>query len=118
MAFLLQRLQDGAENISHKDALRWATQGSANCLGRTDIGAIKVGQQADLALFNLDEARFSGYGDPLAALILCGAHKADYVMVAGEWRVEKGTVVGLDLDELVIKHRESAFMLAKRYYES
>jgi 8-oxoguanine deaminase len=118
MAFLLQRLQDGAENISHKDALRWATQGSANCLGRTDIGAIKVGQQADLALFNLDEARFSGYGDPLAALILCGAHKADYVMVAGEWRVKNGAIEGSDLDELLLKHRESAFMLAKRYYES
>ena len=118
MAFLLQRLQDGAENISHKDALRWATQGSAKCLGRTDIGMIKVGQQADLALFNLDEARFSGYGDPIAALILCGAHKAEHVMVAGKWRVTKGVIVGLDLEELLAKHRESAFTLAKRYYES
>ena len=72
-AFLLQRLMHGAEHVSHKDALRWATRGSAGCLGRADIGAIAPGLQADLALFRLDELRFSGAGDPLAALVLCGA---------------------------------------------
>lgn len=118
MAFLLQRLQDGAENVSHLDALRWATKGSANLLGRTDIGEIAVGKQADLALFNLDAPRFSGYGDPLAALILCGGHAADYVMVAGEWRVEKGQINGLDLDSLMASHREAAVDLAKRFYAS
>lgn len=51
--------------------------------GRDDIGEIAVGKQADFALFKLDEIRFSGAGDPLAALLLCGAHKADRVMVAG-----------------------------------
>ena len=66
-AFLLQRLMHGAEQVSHKDALRWATRGSAACLGRTDIGAIAPGLQADLALYRLDELRYSGAGDPLAA---------------------------------------------------
>jgi 8-oxoguanine deaminase len=46
-----------------------------------DIGEIAVGALADLALFKLDELRFSGSGDPLAALVLCGAHRADRVMV-------------------------------------
>ena len=115
MAFLLQRLQDGAENVSHKDALRWATKGSAACLGRNDIGEIAVGKQADLALFNLDEPRFSGYGDPLAALILCGAHKADYVMVAGQWRVEKGLINSMDMEALMANHHQSAADLAARY---
>ena len=63
--------------------LRWATEGSARCLGRDDIGAIAVGKQADLAFYTLDELRFSGAGDPLAALVLCGAHAADRVMVGG-----------------------------------
>ncbi|MGI9506044.1 MAG: 8-oxoguanine deaminase, partial [Geminicoccaceae bacterium] len=48
-AFLLQRLHHGAEHISHRDALRWATSGSAGCLGRADIGALTPGMQADLA---------------------------------------------------------------------
>ena len=39
-------------------------KGSARCLGRDDIGEIAVGKQADLAMFTLDELRFSGAGDP------------------------------------------------------
>ncbi len=116
MAFLLQRLKDGAENISHLDALRWGTQGSAACLGRSDIGEIALGNQADLALFNLDAPRFSGSGEPLAALLLCGAHQAEYVMVAGQWRVEKGQVRGLDMERLLAQHRSAACSLAARYH--
>jgi hypothetical protein len=33
-------------------------------------------------LFKLDEPRFWGAHDPLAALILCGAHRADRVVIA------------------------------------
>ena len=58
--------------------------------GATTSARIAVGKQADLALFTLDEPRFSGAHDPLAALVLCGAHRADRVMVAGEWRVIDG----------------------------
>ena len=112
MAFLLQRLRHGAEVITHESALRWATQGSARCLGREDIGEIAVGKQADLALFKLDEPRFSGSGDPLAALVLCGAHHADFVMVAGQWRVQAGTIPDLDLERLLAEHGQAARQLA------
>jgi 8-oxoguanine deaminase len=111
MAFLLQRLQHGAENVGHLDALRWATEGSARCLGRGDIGKIALGKQADLAMFTLDELRFSGSGDPLAALILCGAHAADKVMVAGQWLVEDGQYLGGDINQLIEQHRNSAMAL-------
>src|ERR1700730_3273563 len=73
-AFLLQRARYGVGKVSHKDALRWATKGSAACVGRPELGEIALGKAADLALFKLDELRFSGHGDPLAALVLCGAH--------------------------------------------
>lgn len=107
-ALQIQRLRYGAASVSHKDVLRWATEGSARCLGRDDIGAIAVGKQADLAMFKLDEPRFSGAGDPMAALILCGAHRADRVMVGGDWRVIEGTIAGLDIDELMARHRAAA----------
>ncbi len=107
-ALLLQRLKYGAGRVSHRDALRWATQGSARCLGRDDIGEISPGKQADLALFKLDELRFSGAGDPLAALVLCGAHRADYVMVAGKWLVKEGEIPGMDLEQLMGKHSDLA----------
>jgi 8-oxoguanine deaminase len=94
--------------VTHLDVLRWATEGSARCLGRDDIGRIAVGLAADLALFALDEPRFSGAHDPLAALVLCGAHRADRVMVAGQWRVVDGAPVGVDLAALIAEHKEAA----------
>ena len=102
---------NGAERVSHRDALRWATRGSARCLGRADIGAIASGLQADLALFRLDDLRYSGAGDPLAALVLCGASRAERVMVAGRWAVEDGRIPGLDLDALVRAHCAAAAAL-------
>ncbi len=59
-------------------------------------------------LFKLDELRFSGSHDPLSALLLCGADRADRVMVGGQWRVIDGQVEGLDLQALIARHREAA----------
>lgn len=103
-ALMLNRLTYGAEAVTHLDALRWATEGSARCLGRDDIGRIAPGLEADLALFTLDELRFSGAHDPLAALVLCGAHRADRVMVAGCWRVIDGEPLGIDVRALREAH--------------
>ena len=107
-AFLLQRSRYGVKAVSHIDALRWATKGSAACVGRTDIGEIATGKMADLALFKLDEPRFSGSGDPLAALVLCGAHRADRIMVGGRWIVKDGEIPNLDLGALVKRHSAAA----------
>lgn len=112
-ALMIGRLKYGASRVTHWDALRWATEGSARCLGRDDIGTIQAGKQADLAMFKLDELRFSGAGDPLAALLLCGAHRADRVMVGGQWRVIDGEIPGLDLTELQQQHSQKAADLIK-----
>ena len=63
---------------------------------------------ADLALFKLDELRFSGAGDPIAALVLCGAHRADRVMVGGKWVVENGAIPDLDTADLIRRHSAAA----------
>ena len=107
-AMYLQRLRYGASKITHHHAYDWATKGSAALLGRTDIGEISIGKQADLALFKLDELRFSGSHDSLAALLLCGAQKADRVMIAGEWRVVDGKIDGKDEAELISRHSKAA----------
>jgi 8-oxoguanine deaminase len=111
-ALMIGRLRYGASSVTHHDVLRWATEGSARCLGRSDVGRIAVGLEADLAMFTLDEPRFSGAHDPLAALILCGAHRADRVMVAGGWRVIDGAPVGLDLAGLIAEHKAAAAAFA------
>jgi 8-oxoguanine deaminase len=107
-SLMLARLRYGHSAVAARDALRWATEGSARCLGRDDIGRIAPGMQADLALYVLDEPRFSGAQDPIAALALCGAHRADRVMIAGRWRVINGAPEDLDLDALMGRHRAVA----------
>jgi 8-oxoguanine deaminase len=111
MAMYLQRLRYGSNNVTHFDALRWATSGSARAMGRTDIGELAVGKQADIAMFKLDDIRFSGSHDPLAALLLCGAQQADRVMVAGQWRVHDGAVMGVDMPQLIERHKAAALRL-------
>jgi 8-oxoguanine deaminase len=104
----LQRGRYGVKRISHRDALRWATEGSAACIGRLELGRIAPGQAADLALFTLDGPNFAGYGDPIAALVRSGAHRADRVMVAGRWVVEDGALPGIDLPALLERQQRFA----------
>ncbi len=114
-ALYLQRLRYGAAAVTPERALSWATAGSARALGRGDIGVLAPGKQADLAMFTLDELRFSGSHDPVAALLLCGAERADKVMVGGRWRVLDGQIVGLDVAQLIAHHSEAARKLLARH---
>ena len=108
-AMYLQRLKYGAEKVTPELALGWATQGSAKLLGRDQhLGEIKVGFQADLAFYSLDEIKFSGSHDPIAALLLCGADRAQHVMVQGKWVVKDQQVLGIDLEKLLADHRQAA----------
>jgi 8-oxoguanine deaminase len=110
-AFLLQRGRYGVTQVTPRDALRWATTGSARCIGRPELGVIEAGAAADLALFTLDELRFAGASDPLEALVLAGAHRADHVMVAGKWVVEDGAIPGLDVAALIARQNAAAAAL-------
>ncbi|WP_303845521.1 8-oxoguanine deaminase [Aeromonas sobria] len=112
-ALYLQRLRYGAERITPRKVLEWATRGSAKLLGRGDLGELLPGKQADLALFKLDDLRFSGSHDPIAALILCGAERADRVMVGGQWKVVDGVIEGLDLEQLIARHKQAAAALVR-----
>ena len=108
-ALMIGRLRYGASTRSPiATCCAGRTQGSARCLGRSDIGRIEEGCEADLALFEVRRAALLGAHDPLAALILCGAHWADRVMVAGEWRVVDGEPVGIDLGALIAEHQAAS----------
>ncbi|MBT3833911.1 MAG: 8-oxoguanine deaminase [Gammaproteobacteria bacterium] len=111
-AFLIQRLKYGSVNVSHEDALHLGTTGGAALFHRQDIGEIAVGKQADITLFNLEELRFTGAGDPIAALVLCGAHRAEAVMVAGNWRVKEHQLIDIDLAQVMNDQRKAALAIA------
>jgi 8-oxoguanine deaminase len=114
-AMMVGRLRYKAASVTHLDALRWATEGSARCIGRSDIGRIAAGCEADLAFFTLDELRFSGAADPIAALVLCGAYRADRVMIGGQWRVVDGRPLGVDLEKLRREHGAAARAFATNW---
>ena len=84
-------------------------EGSARCLGRDDIGAIAAGHAGGPRALHASTSRASrGAQDPIAALVLCGAHRADRVMVAGRWRVIDGEPEGVDLEALIARHKAAA----------
>ena len=112
-AFLLQRLHNSSK-ISHKNILRWGTLGGAQVLGRNDVGELKAGKQADIAMYKLDDIQFWGADEPLAALIICGAVRADKVIVAGKIKVDNGHLVNVDMQKLRAEHRKAQLDLIKR----
>ena len=107
-AMLLARLRGGAAAFSARDALSLATRGSAACLGRNDIGAIRVGMRADLACFSLDDLSTSGAVlDPVEAAVRCAVRRARHTVVDGRLVVEHGHLVA-DAEAIVHRHREVA----------
>jgi 8-oxoguanine deaminase len=112
-ALLLQRLRHGAAALTVMDALRMATVGGARCLGRDDIGSIEPGKRADLAMFDLRSAGYSGAGDAVSALLLCAPAKADTVIVEGRIVVANGELQTVSLDAILRRHRRAAVKLQR-----
>ncbi|HEY3245031.1 MAG TPA: 8-oxoguanine deaminase [Phycisphaerae bacterium] len=101
-ALLLQRVNGGVAGLRTAEAFELATVGGAACLGRDRLGRIAEGMAADLALFRADDIAFAGAiaQDPLGALVLCHAPRADKVMVRGRTVVEAGRIVSTDQEKL------------------
>jgi 8-oxoguanine deaminase len=98
MAMLAARVKSGVGSMPARDALRMATRGGAAVLGRDDIGQLKTGYAADVAVFDVSGLDYAGSaGDPVASLLFCGAsHKAKYTLVDGRVVVEDGRLVNID----------------------
>lgn len=69
-AMLLQRVAGGAEAFDPRAALRMATRGGAELLGRSDCGSLQRGRRADFAIWPVDDLATLGSWDPVAALVL------------------------------------------------
>ena len=109
-AMLLARLGHGADAMSPRTALRLATIGGAELLGRADCGRIAVGKRADLALWRLDGLEGAGSWDP-AALPLAGAARVDRLIVEGRDVVVGGALVTVDAAVLAEEARGAAARL-------
>ena len=92
--------------MTARDALRLATRGGAQVLGRDDIGHLAPDMAADLALFDLHAPALAGAAvhDPVASLVFCAAQPAVHTIVNGQVVVRDGRLTTLDLPALVARH--------------
>ena len=105
----------GPAEMTPRDALRLATRGGAQVLGRAhELGQIKEGFCADLALFRTDTLNMAGGAvhDPVGALLLCASDNADYTIVNGRVVVREGEITTVDLGPLIERHNQLALQLA------
>ncbi|WP_296001744.1 8-oxoguanine deaminase [Rugamonas sp.] len=113
-ALLLQRVGFGAAAMTARQALELATLGGARVLNRDDIGALRPGMAADVALFRLDGPGFAGaLHDPVAALVFCTPAAVDYSIINGRVVVRNGTCVRIDLGTVLERHNRLARELAE-----
>jgi cytosine/adenosine deaminase-related metal-dependent hydrolase len=104
-ALLLQRVHYGASALSTLDVIKMGTENGARLLGFENVGKIREGWAADLALFNVGKLEYSGsLADPLAAIIFSGYnHGTEYTIVNGKITVDQGRLTGFDEIELMNK---------------
>jgi cytosine/adenosine deaminase-related metal-dependent hydrolase len=100
-ALLLQRVQNGADAMAAREALEIATKGGARVLGRDDIGMIRPGLRADLALWDVSGLEAAGAWDPVAALVLCGPLPVRHLFVEGRQIVRDGHLMTVDAEALL-----------------
>lgn len=112
MALLLQRVANGADAMSAREALEIATLGGAQVLGRDDLGAIVPGKRADLAVWDLRGIEAAGSWDPVAALVLCGPTRVRDLFVEGRQIVRGGELLTVDLPRVLETQRRLARRLA------
>ncbi len=97
---LLQRVVNGADAMSAREALFIATRGGAEVLGRSDCGQIAVGKRADIAIWDVSGVESAGSWDP-AALLLAGPTRVKHLFVEGRQVVRDGHVTTIDLPRAV-----------------
>ena len=107
-ALLVARARGGPEAMTVREALRLATRGGANVLGRDDIGSLEPGKCADFAVWRTDGLELGGAEDPLAGLVLSGPHRVDRLVVGGQDVVRGGALVRADESEIAREHRRQA----------
>ena len=112
-AMLLQRVSRGADAMSAREALRLATRGGAEVLGRHGCGQIAPGKRADLALWDVTGIDSAGSWDK-AALLLAGPQRVRHLFVEGRQVVRDGLLTTIDLGATLAHQDALALRLAEQ----
>ncbi|OKI51499.1 chlorohydrolase family protein [Micromonospora sp. CB01531] len=83
---------------SAADLMRVATTGGAKALGRSDLGRLAPGAQADVTVFDFDAVTVGMVEDPIRTLLMhASARDVSMTVVAGRTVMRHGQIPGLDL---------------------
>ncbi|QNG38022.1 amidohydrolase family protein [Geodermatophilaceae bacterium NBWT11] len=98
--------------VSAREVLGWATSGSADGLGRPDLGRLEVGARADLVCWDVTGVADAGVADPVAGLLWASpGRRPRHVVVGGRVVVRDGRLVARDESDVV---RELTTLLTAR----
>ena len=95
--------------LSPAQVLRMATVNGARLQGRTDTGALVVGNKADVIAVDMDRPHLTPGIDPMSDL-LYSAQGSDVVMTMADGRIlyENGAFLTLDRDRILFEARQAA----------
>lgn len=110
-SMLLQRVANGADAMSAREALEIATRGGADVLGRPDCGRLAIGKRADIAIWDVTGIQSAGSWDK-AALLLAGPTRVKHLFVEGRQVVADGQITTLDLPKVIERQNRMARALA------
>ena len=101
-------------DMTAREALRMATRGGAEVLGRGDaLGRIQPGYCADIVAFRTDDiAMAGGQSDPLASLVFCTPPRVDWSIINGRVVIEEGQLLTRSLPHIIEEQNRMAASLA------
>jgi 5-methylthioadenosine/S-adenosylhomocysteine deaminase len=102
-ALLGKQVAGDASAVSAEQVLRMATINGAKALGlEAEIGSLQVGKAADMMALDLHELACLPVYNPLSQIVYSATrHQVSDVWVAGQQRLARGELVGLDVAELM-----------------
>ncbi|MGV6805631.1 MAG: 8-oxoguanine deaminase [Ruegeria sp.] len=106
-AMLLQRVENGADAMSAREALEIATRGGADVLNRPDCGRLMPGKRADIAVWDTSGIESAGSWDP-AALLMAGPVRVKHLFVEGRQIVRDCHIATIDLPRAIERQNRLA----------
>jgi 5-methylthioadenosine/S-adenosylhomocysteine deaminase len=104
-ALLAKAVANDAAAMDAPSALRMATMGAAQALGREqEIGSIEIGKQADLILLRQDQIEAAPCYEAISQVVYAGARsQVQDVWIGGRRELADGELVGWDVPALLAR---------------
>jgi len=101
LTLLHKGINHNAQAVTAREGVAMATKNGAAAMGRRDIGEIKPGNAADLALLDLDRPNMRPLSDPIAALAYsANGSEVETVIVNGRILMENKEFLTIDEDRV------------------